>query len=54
VLPIGEVWGAALKAPCPSDSETLTLTPARNGTGGFFVAVLERQSAADIDTSEQD
>jgi 16S rRNA (cytosine967-C5)-methyltransferase len=47
--PIGEVWSAALKAPCPTEAETLTLTPARNGTGGFFVAVLQREPGATSD-----
>lgn len=54
LLPIGEVWRATLKAPCPADGDTLTLTPARNGTGGFFVAVLERQRIAASDTTDQD
>jgi 16S rRNA (cytosine967-C5)-methyltransferase len=43
LVPIGGVWRAALSFPCPVDRETLQLTPARHGTDGFFVAVLERR-----------
>ncbi len=41
--PIQEVWSATIGTPCPAEGSTLTLTPARHGTGGFFVAVLERK-----------
>jgi len=30
--------------PCPADGPTLTLSPARTGTDGFFAAVLERRA----------
>ena len=44
--PVGEVWPSVLDSPCPlsrsPDGAFLTLTPARHGTDGFFVAILER------------
>ena len=46
LLPIAAVWRAVLGSRCPAPGETLRLTPARHGTDGFFVAVLERQAAA--------
>jgi len=42
LLPVSDVWATAIGTPCPADGPTLTLTPARHGTGGFFIAVLER------------
>jgi 16S rRNA (cytosine967-C5)-methyltransferase len=42
VVPIADVWGAVLPTPCPATENFLTLTPARTGTDGFFVAILER------------
>ncbi|WP_368744424.1 RsmB/NOP family class I SAM-dependent RNA methyltransferase [Desertibaculum subflavum] len=54
VLPIGEIWAATLKAPCPAEGDMLTLTPARHGTGGFFIAVLERVRAAEGDAADED
>ena len=32
--------------PCPAQGDTLSLTPARNHTDGFFVAVMERKQVA--------
>jgi len=43
-VPIAEVWASVLQTPCPTTDTYLTLTPARHGTDGFFVAVLERVS----------
>ncbi len=43
-LPIAGIWAEVFEAPCPTSETFLTLTPARNGTDGFFVAVLERIS----------
>lgn len=37
-----DVWERTVGGRCPSDGPYLTLTPARTGTDGFFVAVLER------------
>ena len=44
LLPIQQVWGEAIGTPCPVATPTLQLTPARHGTDGFFVAVMERLS----------
>jgi 16S rRNA (cytosine967-C5)-methyltransferase len=43
VVPVGQVWRDVLGTEPPSDEDFLTLTPARNGTDGFFVAILERK-----------
>lgn len=45
-LPVEQVWSEALGGTCPADGESLLLTPARHGTDGFFIAVLERRAAA--------
>ncbi|MGD1879035.1 MAG: RsmB/NOP family class I SAM-dependent RNA methyltransferase [Kiloniellaceae bacterium] len=49
-LPVATVWQAALAAPYPAgqsaDAPTLTLTPARHGTDGFFIAIFERRGEA--------
>ena len=44
LLPVGAVWAACLPGAAPLDGEspTLTLTPGRHGTDGFFVAIMER------------
>ncbi|WP_404383893.1 RsmB/NOP family class I SAM-dependent RNA methyltransferase [Caenispirillum salinarum] len=44
VLPVCEVWDAAVGTDCPMNTyaTALRLTPARHGTDGFFTAVLER------------
>jgi 16S rRNA (cytosine967-C5)-methyltransferase len=43
LLPVPEVWAATLPGPCPDSAPMLMLTPARNGTDGFFVAILQRE-----------
>jgi 16S rRNA (cytosine967-C5)-methyltransferase len=45
-LPVQEVWKETVGTPFPSaatSGDSLRLTPARHGTDGFFVAVLERK-----------
>jgi 16S rRNA (cytosine967-C5)-methyltransferase len=44
LLPIGEVWAATIGGACPAEGATLKLTPAVNGTDGFYAAVLVRQT----------
>jgi len=44
VLPVADVWKTALSGDCPATTPFLTLSPARHGTDGFFVAILERTS----------
>mgnify|MGYP001038976381 CR=1 FL=1 len=48
VVPIREVWAATVAArgggACPVGGPCILLTPARNATDGFFVAVLERRA----------
>jgi 16S rRNA (cytosine967-C5)-methyltransferase len=51
VLPVADVWREAMAkqpdaAPCPSEGNYLRLTPAQQGTDGFFVAILQRNAAA--------
>lgn len=41
--PVAEVWARIAAAPCPdARGPALRLTPARHGTDGFFIAILER------------
>jgi 16S rRNA (cytosine967-C5)-methyltransferase len=43
---VAELWVQLLpQTPAPTDGPLLTLTPARHGTDGFFLAVLERKPA---------
>ncbi len=48
VLPVADVWRAQLSplgsGEAPTSEDFLTLTPARHGTDGFFVAILERKA----------
>jgi 16S rRNA (cytosine967-C5)-methyltransferase len=50
LLPIEGVWQEALAGaadcPAPPGAGSLTLTPARHGCDGFFIAVLQRRSAS--------
>ena len=46
VHPVAEVWGRHMAAPCPATGPYLTLTPAGQGTDGFFVALLDRKAPA--------
>jgi 16S rRNA (cytosine967-C5)-methyltransferase len=43
LVPIEAVWREAVGTPCPTREDTLRLSPARTGTDGFFVAVMERR-----------
>jgi 16S rRNA (cytosine967-C5)-methyltransferase len=45
LVPIAPVWRATVGGACPAKGTTLRLTPARHGTDGFFVAVMERKPA---------
>ena len=40
LVPLARAW--PLQGPPPCDGDTLSLTPARHGTDGFFAAVMER------------
>ena len=47
LLPIRDIWAEAVGGECPLSNkdgraDTLRLSPARHGTDGFFVAVMER------------
>jgi len=44
-LPIADVWKATIGGTAPDTGTYLSLTPARNGTDGFFVAVFEKAAA---------
>jgi len=44
VVPIADVWRDTIGTPCPFDGDYLNLSPAANGTDGFFAAVLVRDS----------
>ncbi|MEM7168947.1 MAG: RsmB/NOP family class I SAM-dependent RNA methyltransferase [Pseudomonadota bacterium] len=43
LLPISQVWAQVLGGVPPGEGNTLNLTPAGQGTDGFFVAALERK-----------
>lgn len=42
-LAIGPIWSETLSSPISGLTDSVLLTPARFGTDGFFIAVLERQ-----------
>lgn len=42
LLPLSEVWHRVVGSDCPLRGPMLRLSPARHGTDGFFVAVMER------------
>jgi 16S rRNA (cytosine967-C5)-methyltransferase len=46
LLPIAGVWAETVGGEPPGRGDMLRLTPARDGTDGFFVAVLERKPEA--------
>jgi 16S rRNA (cytosine967-C5)-methyltransferase len=46
LLPLPYVWFDAIGGAPPAEGETLSLTPLRNGTDGFFAAILEREKKA--------
>ncbi len=46
LVPIASIWAEAVGGDCPGRNETLRLSPARNGTDGFFVAVMQRRALA--------
>jgi 16S rRNA (cytosine967-C5)-methyltransferase len=45
LLPVDTVWRATIGGACPARADTLRLSPARHGTDGFFVAVMQRAAA---------
>ncbi len=59
LLPIVDVWAETVGSmdeggACPTAAALLQLTPAAQGTDGFFVAVLERRTAAPGDEAPGD
>jgi len=42
LLPVGDIWADAVGGAMPGAGDTLRLSPARTGTDGFFVAIMER------------
>jgi 16S rRNA (cytosine967-C5)-methyltransferase len=45
-VPIADVWRDVIGTDCPADGPTLSLTPLRHGTDGFFVAVMTRKASS--------
>ena len=43
-VPVTDVWQEVIGTPCPATSPTLSLTPLRHGTDGFFVAIMEKMA----------
>lgn len=52
-VPVAEVWRDVIGTPCPTDAPTLSLTPLRHGTDGFFVAVMERTTKSGAEEAQQ-
>jgi 16S rRNA (cytosine967-C5)-methyltransferase len=46
-IPVASLWEGRLNGSCPAREDWLKLTPARHGTDGFFVAVMQRVGSAD-------
>ncbi|MSO76730.1 MAG: RsmB/NOP family class I SAM-dependent RNA methyltransferase [Alphaproteobacteria bacterium] len=46
IVPVAQPWRSAIGGICPSEGDDLTLTPARHGTDGFFVAIRRRGGGA--------
>lgn len=46
LLPVASLWAALCGGDCPGDGRMLRLTPAANGTDGFFCAILSRSAAS--------
>ncbi|HWE72728.1 MAG TPA: RsmB/NOP family class I SAM-dependent RNA methyltransferase [Stellaceae bacterium] len=51
LVPIRDIWADTVGGECPARNDTLRLSPARNGTDGFFVAVMERKPATKKENS---
>jgi 16S rRNA (cytosine967-C5)-methyltransferase len=49
--PVADLWPETVGGASPTSAETLQLTPATHETDGFFVAVLERGTAASQDAA---
>jgi 16S rRNA (cytosine967-C5)-methyltransferase len=54
LLPIAGVWREAVGGAAPTRADMLRLSPARHGTDGFFVAVMERAPLATKQASADD
>ena len=54
LIPLSQVWRETIGGDCPVAGETLSLTPARNGTDGFFTAVFQRRKTATDDKPDGD
>jgi 16S rRNA (cytosine967-C5)-methyltransferase len=54
LVPIRDIWADTIGGDCPARADTLRLTPSRNGTDGFFVAVMERKPAPKAPAKKDD
>jgi len=54
LIPVAGVWKDAIGTPCPVETDTLQLTPAKHGTDGFFVAVMERRVPDPVVVAEEE
>ncbi len=46
IVPVADLWPSAVGGICPTKEQFLELSPARDATDGFFIAILERTSDA--------
>ncbi len=54
LVPIRDIWAETIGGDCPARADTLRLSPARHGTDGFFVAVMERKPAPEAPAKKDD
>lgn len=45
-VPVSKIWPHTLRGECPASDVFLRLRPGRDGTDGFFLAVMERERSA--------
>ncbi|HVJ31891.1 MAG TPA: RsmB/NOP family class I SAM-dependent RNA methyltransferase [Terriglobia bacterium] len=51
LVPLPQVWREVIGGDCPVAGDTLSLTPARNGTDGFFTAVFQRRKTDNVEAA---
>ena len=52
-IPVADIWREVIGGDCPAAGPTLSLTPLRHGTDGFFVAILQRKASGGTKETEE-